>query len=70
MPERRGPTARVEAGIASEAQDAARQTVGDVQILRLSRKAQEQFASLILTPPQPTPALIHACRRRRDLVAE
>ena len=56
--------------IVAAAQDAARQTVADVEILRLSRKAQEQFASLILNPPQPTPALTRAFRRRRALLVE
>jgi len=56
--------------IVSAAQDAARQTVAEMEILRFSRKAQEQFARLILDPPRPAPALTRAFKRRRALLAE
>lgn len=56
--------------VVSAAQQAAQQTVAEVEVLRLSREAQEQFAALLLKPPQPKPALARAFRRRRKLVTE
>jgi len=49
---------------------AAEQTIADVEILRLSRKAQEQFAALLIDPPKPTAVLARAFKRHRELIAE
>ena len=56
--------------VVSAAKDAARRTVAELEIIRLSRQAQEQFAGLLLDPPKPKPALARAFRRRRSLIAE
>ena len=56
--------------VVSAAQQAAQQTVAEVEVLRLSREAQAQFAALLLRPPRRTPALARAFRRRRKLIAE
>ncbi|HZU25508.1 MAG TPA: DUF1778 domain-containing protein [Bryobacteraceae bacterium] len=56
--------------VVSAAQEAARRTIAEAEIIRLSRKAQEQFAALLLNPPKPTPALTKAFRRRRSLIAD
>jgi uncharacterized protein (DUF1778 family) len=56
--------------IVAAAQEAALKTVAEVEIIRLSREAQEQFAALILNAPAPTRALKRAFERHRSLVAE
>jgi uncharacterized protein (DUF1778 family) len=56
--------------VVAATQAAAEQTVADVEILRLSRKAQERFAKLLIHPPAPTPALARAFKRHRALIAE
>src|SRR5215469_12686962 len=35
------------------AQEAAQKTIAEIEVLRLSRQAQEQFAALLLNPPAP-----------------
>ena len=52
------------------AQEAAQRAIADVEILRLSRQAQEQFAALILDPPEPTAALVRAFERHRALIGK
>jgi uncharacterized protein (DUF1778 family) len=56
--------------IVAAAQDAARKAVEEVEVLRLSRQAQEQFAKVLLSPPTPTAALTKAFKRHRSLVKE
>jgi len=51
------------------AHEAVQKTVAEVDLLRLSRQAQEQFANLLLHPPKPKPALRRALKRRRALIA-
>jgi uncharacterized protein (DUF1778 family) len=53
----------------SAAQEAAQKTIADVEIIRLSREAQERFAALLLSPPPPTAALVKALKRHRKLIA-
>jgi len=50
------------------AQEAAQKTVSEVEIIRLSRAAQEQFAKLLAKPPAPSSALKKAFTRHRSLV--
>ena len=50
------------------AQEAAQKTIEEVEVLRLSRQAQEQFAALLLNPPSPSPALARAFERHRELI--
>lgn len=52
------------------AQEAAQRAVADIEILRLSRQAQEQFAALVLDPPEPTAALVRAFERHRALIGK
>lgn len=52
------------------AQEAAQRAIADVEILRLSRQAQEQFAALVLDPPEPTSALVRAFERHRALIGK
>jgi uncharacterized protein (DUF1778 family) len=56
--------------VVAATQAAAEQTIAEVEILRLSRKATEQFAELLVNPPEPTPALARAFKRHRALIAE
>jgi uncharacterized protein (DUF1778 family) len=56
--------------VVAAAQEAAQKTVAEVEIIKLSRKAQEQFASLVLDPPAPTDALRRAVERHRSLIVE
>jgi uncharacterized protein (DUF1778 family) len=52
------------------AQEAAQRAIADVELLRLSRQAQEKFAALILDPPEPTAALVRAFERHRALIGK
>ena len=53
--------------VVSAAHDAARRTIEDAEIIRLSLEDQRRIAQAILDPPEPTPALRRAFRRHRDL---
>ena len=52
------------------AREAAQRTIADIEVLRLSRQAQEQFATLLLDPPAPSRALARAFERHRKLIKE
>jgi len=54
--------------VVAAAQEAAQKTVSEVEIIRLSRAAQEQFVKLLAKPPSPAPALKKAFARRRTLI--
>ena len=56
--------------VVAAAQEAAQRTVAEVEIIRLSREAQDQFATLLLNPPAPTAALARAFERHRALIVE
>ncbi len=56
--------------VVAAAQDAARKTVAEVEVIRLSREAQEQFVSMLLNPPPPSEPLLRALERRRTLIVE
>jgi uncharacterized protein (DUF1778 family) len=56
--------------VVAAAQDAARKTVAEVEVIRLSREAQEQFVSMLLNPPPPSEALLRALERRHTLIVE
>jgi uncharacterized protein (DUF1778 family) len=49
--------------------ETARETVAEVEVIRLSREEQEQFASMLLNPP-PSDALLRALERHRTLIVE
>ena len=52
------------------AQAAAEHTIAEVEILRLSREASEQFSAMLINPPKTTAALARAFKRRRALIGE
>lgn len=56
--------------VVAAAREAAQKTVSEIEIIRLSREGQEQFAGLLLKPHGPTPALKKAFKRHRALVKE
>lgn len=56
--------------VVAAAQDAARKTVAEAEILRLSHEAQEQIISMLLNSPAPTAALARAFERHRTHVVE
>ena len=56
--------------VVAAAQEAAERTVAEIEVIRLSREAQEKFVELLLNPPEPGPVLKRAFERHRALVAE
>ncbi len=56
--------------VVAAAQDAAQRAVAEVEVIRLSREAQEQFVSMLLNPPPPSDALLRALERHRELIVE
>jgi uncharacterized protein (DUF1778 family) len=56
--------------VVAAAQEAARKTVAEVEVIRLSREAQERFVSLLLDPPPPSDALLRALKRHKSLIAD
>lgn len=55
--------------VVTAAQEAARRTIEETDIVRLSRADQERFAAALIAPPKPGPALRRAAKRHRRLVA-
>ena len=56
--------------VVAAAEEAAQKTVAELEVLRLSREAQERFAALLLRPPAPVPALKKAFDRHHARVVE
>ena len=56
--------------VVAAAHDAALRMVAEVEVIRLSREAQETFVAMLLDPPPPNAALERAFKRRRELIAE
>jgi uncharacterized protein (DUF1778 family) len=56
--------------VVAAAHEAARKTVAELEVIRLSHEAQEQFVSLLLNPPPPSPALLRALERHRSMIME
>jgi uncharacterized protein (DUF1778 family) len=56
--------------VVAAAQDAALKTVAEVEVIRLSRDAQEQFVSLLLNPPAPSKALLRALKRHNSIIVK
>ncbi len=52
--------------VVAAAQEAAQKTVAELEVIRLSREAQERFVSLLLNPPPPSAALLRALERHRS----
>lgn len=56
--------------VVAAAQEAAEKAVTELEVIRLSRAAQDKFIDLLLNPPPPTPALKKAFARHRTLVRD
>jgi uncharacterized protein (DUF1778 family) len=56
--------------VVAAAREAAEKTVTEVEVVRLSREAQEKFAALLLHPRRLAPALKKAFERRRKTIVE
>lgn len=56
--------------VVSAASEAARRTVEDVEIIRLSVEGQRQMAEALLKPAAPKAALRRAFKRRKALLGE
>ncbi len=54
--------------VVAAASEAARKTIEDMEIIRLSAEDQVRVAEAILDPPDPAPALARAFERHRRLV--
>lgn len=55
--------------IVAAAQVAARRTIEQSQVIRLSMQGQQQFAALLLDPPTPSPALKRAAKAHKKLIS-
>jgi uncharacterized protein (DUF1778 family) len=56
--------------VVAAAHDAARRTIEEAQVIRLSIEDQRRIAEAILNPPPPNPALRRALQRRRELFGD
>ena len=56
--------------VVSAAHDAARRTIAETDVLRLSLADQARFADALLSPPPPNAALQRAFARRRQLLRD
>jgi len=56
--------------VVGAAQEAAQKTIAEVEVIQLSRQAQERFAALLLNPPPPTVALVKALKCHSQLIAK
>lgn len=55
--------------VVAAASAAARQTIEQVEVIRLSREAQETFAEALARPPEIAPAMARAIDTHRRLIA-
>ena len=56
--------------VVAAAREAAQKTLTEIEVIRLSREAQERFAELLLNPPKLAPALKRAFRRHPILIVD
>jgi uncharacterized protein (DUF1778 family) len=56
--------------VVAAALEAAQKAVAEMEVIRLSREAQEQFVSLLLNPPPPPDALLRALERHISTIVE
>lgn len=54
--------------VVSAAQDAARRTIEEAEIIRLSLTDQRRFAEALINPPELTPSMERAFERHRRLI--
>jgi uncharacterized protein (DUF1778 family) len=55
--------------VVTAAQEAARRTIEETELIRLSVADQERFAAALITPPKAGSALRRAAKRHRRLIA-
>jgi uncharacterized protein (DUF1778 family) len=53
--------------VVTAAQDAAHKTIEEAHIIRLSAEEQQRFVDLLLNPPAPSPAILKAFERNKEL---
>jgi uncharacterized protein (DUF1778 family) len=51
------------------AQEAARRTIEQTQLIRLSMEEQQRFAALLLDPPALSPAMARAAKAHKKLIS-
>ena len=56
--------------VVAAASAAARKTIEDAELIRLSVEDQQRLADAIISPPPLTPAMERAIRRHRSLIAQ
>ena len=54
--------------VVAAASAAARQTIAQTEVLQLSRESAQLFASLLIDPPAPTPAMERARAHHERLI--
>jgi len=55
--------------VVTAAHEAARRTIAETDVIRLSVEDSHRFAEAILDPPEPAPALVRAFEHHRKLIA-
>lgn len=56
--------------VTSAAEEAAKRTIEETQIVRLSAEDQKRFVEALLSPPKPIPAMVRAFEHHRRLIGE
>ena len=56
--------------VTSAAEEAAKRTIEETQIIRLSAEDQKRFVEALLNPPAPTPAMRRAFDNRKNLFGD
>ena len=54
--------------VIAAAREAARKTIEDAELFRLSAEDQRQFADALINPPPLAPAMEHAIKRQHRLI--
>ncbi|MCW5220142.1 type II toxin-antitoxin system TacA family antitoxin [Verminephrobacter aporrectodeae] len=54
--------------VVAAVQDAAQRAIEQAEVIRLSLADQQRFAEVLLSPPEPTPALKRAMARHDELL--
>lgn len=56
--------------VTSAAEEAAKRTIEETQIVRLSAEDQKRFVEALLNPPAPAPAMVRAFKNHKRLFGE